>query len=79
MTDVLPQVQRLAAEVFNRSASDITADSSPETVEEWDSIQHLSFIMALESSFDVEFSPEEMEHVRSVGDAAKLVATKARI
>ena len=76
MTDVLPDVQRVAAEVFNTDITAINAQSSPDTLEQWDSIQHLSFVMALEGCFNVEFSPEDMERIKSVGDAAHVVAAK---
>jgi len=76
MRDVLAQVQQVAAEVFDSPADAIQADSSPQTLSNWDSIQHLNFIMSLESRFKVEFSPEEMESIKHIGDAARLIAGK---
>jgi acyl carrier protein len=51
----------------------ITPTSSPETIEAWDSTQHLNFVLALEEKFGLQLSPEDMEQMRNVGEAAKLV------
>ena len=54
----------------------ITPETSPETIEAWDSIQHLNFVLALEEKFNFQLSPEEMEQIRSVGEASKMVESK---
>jgi acyl carrier protein len=45
-------------------------------IEAWDSTQHLNFVLALEEKFGLQLSPEEMEQMRNVGEAARLVETK---
>ena len=52
------------------------ADSSPETVESWDSTQHLNFVLALEEKFGFQFSPEEMEQMRNIGETARVVENR---
>ena len=44
----------------------ISLDSTPDTVEAWDSINHLNLVMALEQEFGVQFEPEEIEQLLSV-------------
>lgn len=39
---------------------------SPESVEGWDSIHHMTLVMTLEQSFGVVFSPEEITELVSV-------------
>ena len=73
---VLDQVRSIASDLFVLPADRITAESSPDTIETWDSIQHLNFVLALEEKFGLQLSPEEMEQIRNVGEAARLVAGK---
>jgi len=54
------------------------ATSSPDTIDTWDSIQHLNFVLALEEKFGLQLSPEEMEQMRSVGEAAQLIQGKVQ-
>jgi acyl carrier protein len=70
------QVRNIASDIFGIPAEKITAASSPQTVESWDSIQHLNLVLALEEKFNLQLSPEEIEDLKSIGDAAKLIESK---
>jgi acyl carrier protein len=70
------QVRGIASDLFAIPADRITAESSPETIESWDSTQHLNFVLALEEKFGFQLSPEEMEQMRNVGEIVKLVESK---
>lgn len=73
---ILDQVRGVASDLFGVPVHRIVAESSPETIEAWDSTQHLNFVLALEEKFGVQLSPEEMEQMRNVGEAARLVESK---
>jgi len=77
-SETLDEVRRIAADVFGRDENLLGADSSPEQVETWDSVQHLTLVLALEARYGVEFSPEEMERMKTLGDIAGLVGSKIR-
>lgn len=73
---VFERVRSIASDVFGVSAEEISAASSPETVEHWDSTQHLNFVLALEETFQFQLSPEETERIHTIGDAVKLMEEK---
>jgi acyl carrier protein len=73
---IFDQVRGVASDLFNLPVDRIKAESSPETIETWDSTQHLNFVLALEEKFGLQLSPEEMEQMQNVGDTAKLVESK---
>ena len=73
---IFEQVQAMASDLFGVPADQITRESSTESVEAWDSTQHLNFVLALEDKFNIQFSPEEMEQMRSIGSTVKLVENK---
>jgi acyl carrier protein len=70
------QVRGIASDVFGVPADTITAESSPQSIESWDSMQHLNLVLAIEERFGVLFEPEEMEEMKNVGAAAALVDKK---
>ena len=76
MNSTLAQVQAIASDIFGVPAGKITADSSPETIETWDSMQHLNLVLAVEEKFGLQLSPEEIEEMKSVGAVATLVEKK---
>ena len=76
MSTILDQVRGVASDLFGIPVDRIKPDSSPDTIETWDSTQHLNFVLALEEKFHLQLSPEEMEQIRSVGQAATVLETK---
>jgi acyl carrier protein len=76
--NVFEQVRGIASDLLGIPADQINAASSPENIEAWDSVQHLNLVLALEEKFGLQLSPEEMEQIRNVGDAARLVESKAQ-
>jgi len=73
---VFDRVRTLASDQFGVPVEAIAEDSSPENIDAWDSTQHLNFVLALEETFRLQLSPEEMETIRTVGEAAKLIEAK---
>ena len=47
---------------------------SPESVEGWDSIHHMTLVMTLEQSFGVVFTPEEMTELVSIRKIKDILA-----
>lgn len=70
------RIHRLVADVFGVPLSAITPDSTPDTIESWDSLRHLNLVLALEQEFSIQFSPEEIEQLLSVWLIASLVDEK---
>lgn len=54
------KLKRLFSEVLGVPESKIQNDSSPESLEQWDSLNHMNLILALEQEFNVTFTPDEM-------------------
>ncbi len=69
----LDQVRNVASDIFGISADKITAESSPETIENWDSMQHLNLVLAIEEKFGVQLEPEDIEEMKNIGAVAALV------
>jgi acyl carrier protein len=67
------QVREIASDIFGIKAEKITAQSSPQTIENWDSMQHLNLILAIEERFTVHFEPEDIEEMNNIGAVAALV------
>ena len=76
MSDIADRVRQVAADVFGTTPEKITAASSPQNIESWDSVQHLNLILALEQELGVQIDPEEIERMKTIGDVIELVKEK---
>ena len=56
----LNKIKLIMALVFNIKKNEIKKNSSPDTIEVWDSIKHMNLIIALEEEFKVNFSNKEI-------------------
>jgi len=74
--DVVEQVREIVSDIFQIPIEQVNLDSSPETIEAWESIQHLNLVLALEQEFGLSFSPEEMATMLSVEAISQLVSEK---
>jgi len=63
----------VAADVFGVPAGALTADSSSDSVEAWDSISHLNLMLAVEQAFGVRIEPEQMVELTSISRVAEAV------
>jgi acyl carrier protein len=73
---IYEKVRSIAADMLQVKSASLRADSSPETVDTWDSVHHLNLVLALEQSFGFEFSPEEMDRMKTIGQIAGIVEAK---
>ncbi len=67
------QVRSIASDIFGIPVDKITAESSPETIENWDSMQHLNLVLAIEEKFGVQLEPEDIEQMKNIAAVAALV------
>jgi acyl carrier protein len=74
---LLSRVQRIVSDVLQIPLEQVLPETSPDNVETWDSIQHLTLVLALEQEFGIQFSPEEIEQLLSVDLIAAFVEEKA--
>ena len=70
------QVRQIAADVFNLPLDRVTRETSSDSVANWDSVQHLNFVLALEAALGFTLEPEEIEQMRTVGAAIDVARKK---
>ena len=58
----------IISKVFSVQISEINYESSPETIESWDSFNGLILVDELESNFNIKFSVSEIIDVKNVKD-----------
>jgi acyl carrier protein len=75
-TSVTETVLTIASDVLGVPAGQVTLDASPQSVANWDSVQHLNLVLAVEQAFDLTFEPEELDQMKCLRDVVALVQGK---
>jgi len=60
MDDLEKKLKNVMSIVFELKSNEINDDSSPENIENWDSLKHMMLIGAIEDEFDIQFTNDEM-------------------
>lgn len=74
--DPLQYVRKIASDVFNMLAGDAEGEAPPESIDDWDSMQRLNLVLALEEHFGIEFTTEEIERMKTLSDFVWVVGGK---
>ena len=61
-------LHNIISKVFSVPISEINDESSPETIESWDSFNGLILVDELESNFNIKFSLSEIIDIKNVKD-----------
>ncbi len=69
-------VAKVFSEVLGIPAESITDETSPENTPQWDSLQAMNLVVALEGAFNVRLSSKEIVSMRTVGLARKVIKAK---
>ena len=65
---MVEKLYEIIAKIMDVPASEINDESSPETIESWDSFNSLLLADELESEFNISFSLEEMSDTHNISD-----------
>ncbi len=60
------RIKAIMAQIFNIEAVMIAEDSSPESIERWDSLRHMQLVLAIEDEFDVRFDDNDIPELLSL-------------
>ncbi len=71
--DVNERVTALAASTFKTPADGLTPASGPHNTPGWDSLAHITFVVALESAFSIKMATAEIMALQSLEAAVRII------
>ncbi|NRT73691.1 acyl carrier protein [Clostridium beijerinckii] len=74
--EVFIVVQDIFREIFDNYDLLINESTCSDDIEEWDSLEHINIILAIEKNFNIKFDVNEISYLRSVGDINNLIIKK---
>lgn len=64
---MMERVLRIVSDVLGEPMDRLDGSSSPDTVESWDSLNHMNLVLAVEEEFGVQFSDDQIVQLLTVG------------
>jgi acyl carrier protein len=70
------QLTNVFHEIFEDQSIVPTPDMKASDVEEWDSLNHINLMVAIEARFNIKFKTAELESLRNVGHLVEIIEKK---
>ena len=77
--EIKARIKNVMAGVFGVPVEQISEDSSPDTIEKWDSLHHMNLIIALEEDFTLQFSDDEIAELLNFAMIQILIQEKVQL
>jgi len=74
--DVLKSCNEIFRTVFSDATLSISATTSASDIDDWDSLAQIRLLMAMEQTFEIQFSLDEVEELQNVGEIVELILEK---
>ncbi|MCF0228845.1 MAG: acyl carrier protein [Parasporobacterium sp.] len=75
---ILQRLTYIFQDVFDDDRIVITRETTADDIEDWDSLEHITLIGAVESEFRMKFKMNEVSTMKNVGEMIDLIAQRAR-
>jgi acyl carrier protein len=74
---ILKQLTEIFHQIFDDDSIVLTPQTTADDVAEWDSMNHVSLIVAVESRFGIKFQTAETEELKNIGDFVAVIQKKS--
>ncbi len=69
-------IVEILKDIFDDDELEIEESTSSEDIEDWDSLEYINIIVAVEKRFKVKFSVDDIKNIENVGAMVNLVERK---
>lgn len=74
--DLLAKVRDILADILDNDSLALTEATTADAVEDWDSINHVKLLIALEKELNIRFASDEIQGLVNVGALIDLLEKK---
>jgi acyl carrier protein len=76
MNGIKERIRNVMAIVFGIETDQIKDNAEPGIIESWDSLRHMSLIVALEEEFDISFTDDEITELLNIELITSIISEK---
>ena len=74
--EIMDKVRRIFREVFDDDTLEVNDSTNSSDIEDWDSLEHITLVVAMENEFGLKFDLKEVNKLANVGEMVDLIASK---
>jgi len=74
--EILIKINEIFKNILDNKALTIYENTIASDVEDWDSLNHIQIIVAIEKTFKIRFTTKEIHHFKNVGELLVAIESK---
>ena len=74
--EIYAKLNEVFQDVFDDEDITVNDDTTAEDIEDWDSLEHINLIVAVERAFGIKFSMGETTSLKNVGAMVDIIAER---
>ncbi|MCI5816891.1 acyl carrier protein [Ruminococcus sp.] len=76
MDEIYKKLTKVFREVFDDDSIVLTPETTADDIEDWDSIEHINLIAAVEDAFGMRFQMREVSGMKNVGEMVQIIKSR---
>ena len=77
MDEIYERLNEVFRDVFDDDSIEVNENTTAADIEDWDSLNHITLIDAVESEFGVRFTMGEVSGMKNVGEMVKIIKERS--
>lgn len=74
--EILKGVNRVFWDIFDDDSLIVVEETTADDIEDWDSLEHINLIVAIEDEFQMKFNMGEVTSMKNVGEMISIIAER---
>ena len=76
--EILPRLNEVFRDVFGDSSLSVNENTTSADIEDWDSLEHINLIAAVENEFGLLFKMREVSGMKNVGEMLSIISERGK-
>ena len=75
--EVYERLNEVFQDVFDDETITVNDDTTSDDIEDWDSLEHINLVVAVENEFGIHFNMGEVNKMKNVGEMVDIILVRA--
>lgn len=75
--EIFERLNNVFQDVFDDEDITVTAETTADDIEDWDSLEHINLIAAVEQEFGIKFTMGQVVSMKNVGEMVSIIENSA--
>ncbi len=76
---IYEKLNEIFRDIFDDEEIVVTPETNSDSIEDWDSLEHINLVVAIEKAFNMKFSMDEVTGMKDVGEMVEIIKERGTL